>query len=112
MRFAVRDSPESVAHAERCGLTQAALAARLRGDLDWIVLKAIEKDRQRRYDSPAALCADLQRHAEDEPVLAGPPSALYRFSKFARRHRVAVGMPGRGLRRFPRVRLGHGLVCA
>jgi non-specific serine/threonine protein kinase/serine/threonine-protein kinase len=87
-------SDANVTHAERCGLTPAALAARLRGDLDWIVLKALEKDRQRRYDSPAALATDLQRHADDEPVLAGPPSALYRVGKFAKRHRVAVGILG------------------
>ncbi|HET7202258.1 MAG TPA: tetratricopeptide repeat protein, partial [Steroidobacteraceae bacterium] len=87
-------SPASVAHAERCGSTPGALAARLRGDLDWIVLKALEKDRQRRYDSPAALAADLQRHLDDEPVLAGPPSTLYRLRKFARRHRFVVGMLG------------------
>jgi eukaryotic-like serine/threonine-protein kinase len=85
-------SSGNVAHAERCRTTPAALAGRLRGDLDWIVLKALEKDRQRRYDSPAALAADLRRHADDEPVLAGPPSALYRIGKFARRHRLAVGM--------------------
>jgi serine/threonine protein kinase len=91
---AARTSPVNVAHAERCRSTPAALAARLRGDLDWIVLRALEKDRQHRYDSPAALAADLQRHADDEPVLAGPPSALYRVRKFARRHRFAVGMLG------------------
>jgi serine/threonine protein kinase len=91
---AARASPVNVAHAERCRSTPAALAARLRGDLDWIVLRALEKDRQHRYDSPAALAADLQRHADDEPVLAGPPSALYRVRKFARRHRFAVGMLG------------------
>jgi serine/threonine protein kinase len=84
----------NLAHAERCNSTPAALAARLRGDLDWIVLKALEKDRQRRYDSPAALAADLQRHADDEPVLAGPPSTVYRVRKFARRHRFVVGMLG------------------
>ena len=87
-------SAANVAHAGRCGLTRSALAARLRGDLDWIVLKALEKDRQRRYESPAALAADLQRHADDEPVLAGPPSTLYRLGKFTRRHRLAVGMLG------------------
>ena len=91
---AARESVVNVTHAERCGLKPAALVSRLRGDLDWIVLKALEKDRQRRYDSPAELAADLQRHAADEPVLAGPPSALYRVGKFARRHRLAVGMLG------------------
>ena len=77
--------------AAQRGLTPAVLAAQLRGDLDWIVLKAIEKDRELRYDSPAELAADLQRHAADEPVLAGRPSTAYRMRKFVRRHRVAVG---------------------
>jgi non-specific serine/threonine protein kinase/serine/threonine-protein kinase len=98
MREAVRPSDiaaertdESVARAQLRRLTPAALAARLRGDLDWIVLKAIEKERARRYDSPAALAADLQRHADDQPVLAGPPSTMYRLRKFVRRHRLVVG---------------------
>ncbi|MFO1425872.1 MAG: tetratricopeptide repeat protein [Steroidobacteraceae bacterium] len=72
--------------------TPRALAARLDGDLDWIVLKALEKDRQRRYLSAADLAADLQRAASNEPVTAGPPTAGYRFGKFVRRHRVGVGI--------------------
>jgi non-specific serine/threonine protein kinase/serine/threonine-protein kinase len=88
---AAETGPESVARAQLRGVAPASLAAQLRGDLDWIVLRAIEKDRERRYDSPSALAADLQRHADDEPVLAGPPSRLYRFGKFVRRHRFAVG---------------------
>jgi serine/threonine protein kinase len=68
----------------------ASLARRLRGDLDWIVMKAIEKERTRRYASPSELAADLQRHKGHEPVLAGPPSAIYRLRKFARRNRAAV----------------------
>ena len=91
---AAERTTESAARAEQRGLTPAALAALLRGELDWIVLKAIEKNRQRRYDSPAALAADLQRHADDEPVLAGPPSTSYRLGKFVRRHRVAVATVG------------------
>jgi serine/threonine protein kinase len=71
-------------------LSPTALAARLRGDLDWIVLKALEKDRQRRYVSPAELAADLHRHAKHEAVLARPPSVSYRLGRFARRHRLAV----------------------
>ena len=70
----------------------ARLAASLRGDLDWITLKAIEKDRTRRYDSASALAADIRRYLRDEPVTAGPPSATYRAGKFVRRHRVAVAM--------------------
>ncbi|TMB88155.1 MAG: serine/threonine protein kinase [Chloroflexi bacterium] len=60
------------------------------GDLDWIVLKAMEKDRTRRYDSAAALAADVRRHLDSEPVLARPPSTAYRVSKFVNRHKVGV----------------------
>jgi serine/threonine protein kinase/tetratricopeptide (TPR) repeat protein len=62
----------------------------LRGDLDWIVLKAMAKERDRRYASVAALAADLRRFLRNEPVEASPPSATYRLGKFVRRHRVAV----------------------
>jgi eukaryotic-like serine/threonine-protein kinase len=62
----------------------------VRGDLDWIVLKCLEKERARRYQSAAALADDLERYLNDEPVLAGRPSAMYRAAKFARRHRAAV----------------------
>jgi len=58
-------------------------------DLDWIVMKAIEKDRSRRYDTANALSMDIKRFLEDEPVLASPPSAVYQFRKFARRHKGA-----------------------
>ena len=69
-----------------------SLARRLRGDLDWITLKALEKDRARRYGSPSELGADIRRHLEDQPVQAGPPGASYRASKFIRRHRFGVGV--------------------
>jgi len=72
------------------GLTPRQLAARLAGDLDWIVLKALEKDRNRRYGSPAELAADIRRHQANEPVVAGPPSAIYRMRKFAARHRLPL----------------------
>jgi non-specific serine/threonine protein kinase/serine/threonine-protein kinase len=62
----------------------------LRGDLDWIVMKALEKDREHRYASVSQLAADLRRYLENEPVSAGPPSASYRLKKFARRHRATV----------------------
>jgi serine/threonine protein kinase/Tfp pilus assembly protein PilF len=68
----------------------ASLARDLRGDLDWIVLKALEKDRTRRYDSASELAADIERHLNNEPVLASPPSTSYRVRKFVRRHRVGV----------------------
>jgi serine/threonine protein kinase/tetratricopeptide (TPR) repeat protein len=61
-----------------------------RGELDWIVMKALEKDRNRRYETASALAADVQHYLHDEPVLAGPPSATYRFRKFVRRNKEWV----------------------
>jgi serine/threonine protein kinase len=62
----------------------------VRGDLDWIVMKALAKDRQRRYETASGFAADVGRFLADEPVLAGPPSAGYRLRKFVRRNRAAV----------------------
>src|SRR5262249_29188271 len=62
------------------------LAALVRGELDWIVMKALEKDRSRRYDTANALALDGQRYLTDEPVVACPPSAGYRLRKFVRRN--------------------------
>ena len=61
----------------------------VRGDLDWIVMKALEKDRKRRYDTANGLAADIQRHFENEPVVARPPSSLYKFQKLVRRNKLA-----------------------
>jgi serine/threonine protein kinase len=69
-----------------------SLQRHLRGELDWITMKALEKDRTRRYGSPSDLAADLQRYLHQQPVLAGPPSASYRASKFIRRHRFGVAV--------------------
>lgn len=66
------------------------LAGELRGDLDWITMKALEKDRTRRYGSASDLAADVARHLSSQPVVASPPSTLYRARKFARRHRFGV----------------------
>ena len=64
----------------------------VRGDLDWIVMKSLEKDRTRRYNAAAEMVADIARHINHEPVLAGPPSQIYRLRKFIRRHRThAIG---------------------
>jgi WD40 repeat protein/serine/threonine protein kinase len=72
------------------GLEPAKLTKLVCGELDWIVMKALEKDRNRRYDTANALALDVQRYLADEPVLACPPSAWYRFGKLARRHRRAL----------------------
>ncbi len=67
-----------------------SLTRSLRGDLDWIVMKCLEKDRTRRYETANAIASDIQRHLQDQPVEAGPPTATYRFRKFARRNKVAL----------------------
>ena len=69
-----------------------SLRRHLRGELDWITMKALEKDRTRRYGSPSELAADINRYVKNEPVLAGQPSTRYRAGKFVRRHRFGVGV--------------------
>src|SRR5205085_2600088 len=69
----------------------AKLTKLLRGELDWIALKSLEKDRNRRYETASAFAADVQRYLHAEPVQAYPASAWYRFRKFARRNRGALG---------------------
>ncbi|MBK8598909.1 MAG: serine/threonine protein kinase [Holophagales bacterium] len=68
----------------------AKLSSILRGELDWIVMKALEKDRQRRYETASGLALDIRRYLAGEPVSAAPPSKVYRFRKFVRRHRAPV----------------------
>lgn len=68
----------------------ARLSTLVRGDLDWIVMKAMEKDRNRRYETADGFAMDIERYLHDEAVLACPPSAAYRFRKFARRNRAAL----------------------
>jgi serine/threonine protein kinase len=67
-----------------------ALRKLVRGDLDWIVMKTLEKDRTRRYETASELATDIERHLADELILAGPPTTGYRLRKFVRRNRVAV----------------------
>ncbi len=74
------------------GTNAVDLARQLRGDLDWITLRALEKDRTRRYGSVSDFAADLRRHLNNLPVIASPPSTWYRVSKFVRRHRVGVSV--------------------
>jgi non-specific serine/threonine protein kinase/serine/threonine-protein kinase len=76
--------------AETRGTDPVRLANQLRGDLDWITMKALEKDRTRRYGSVSDLATDLRRHLDDVPVVASPPSTLYRARKFVRRHRAGA----------------------
>jgi non-specific serine/threonine protein kinase/serine/threonine-protein kinase len=76
--------------AGRRGAGPRDLARGLRGDLDWITMKAMAKDRTRRYATAAELAADIERHLNNQPVVAGPPEWSYRFRKFVRRHRPAV----------------------
>jgi hypothetical protein len=69
-----------------------ALRRLVRGDLDWIVMKALEKDRRRRYETPDAFASDVVRHLNNEPVLASCPSMPYLAAKFARRHRTGLAV--------------------
>ncbi len=71
-------------------LEPAQLGATVRGELDWIVMKALEKDRQRRYETANGLAMDIRRYLDGEPVVAAPPSTLYRARKFVRRHKGVV----------------------
>ncbi len=70
------------------------LSRLFRGELDWIVMKALEKDRTRRYETASGVARDIQRYLSDEPVLACPPSAAYRLRKFARRNKAVLAMAG------------------
>jgi eukaryotic-like serine/threonine-protein kinase len=78
--------------AQNRGADHSTLARQLRGDLDAIALKALEKDRARRYATPAELAADIGRYLRNEPVQARPASAGYRARKYIRRHRIAIGV--------------------
>src|SRR5206468_7159384 len=74
------------------GTEPAKLTKLVRGELDWIVMKALEKDRNRRYESANSFARDLQRYLADEPVQACPPSVGYRLRKFVRRNKAGFAM--------------------
>ena len=76
--------------AKHRGCTPDLLRKAVRGDLDWIVMKSLEKDRARRYEAAESLAVDIQRHLEHRPVLAHAPSRVYRLHKFLRRHRFPL----------------------
>ena len=82
--------PAAAAIAEKRGADPRQLASMLRGDLDWITLKALERHRARRYGTPGELAADLGRYLRDEPVIARPASAAYRTKKYIQRHKFGV----------------------
>jgi len=92
LKFPSSDTPgseEEVRASSRRLLRIKETITLLRGDLDWIVMKCLEKDRTRRYETANGLAADLKRHLNDEPVVARPPSAAYRFQKTFRRNKLA-----------------------
>ena len=76
--------------AEQRQVDPSTLCRSVHGDLDWVVMKALDKQRQRRYATANGLAMDLQRHLNNEPVVAGPPSVLYRAQKFVRRNRTVA----------------------
>jgi serine/threonine protein kinase len=78
--------------AQRRDAEPAALSRLLRGDLDWITMKALEKNRKRRYETVNGMAEDVERHLRDEPIVARPPSVLYRLHKMVRRHRLAFAV--------------------
>ena len=80
---------EEVARRQRAGAPQ--LLQLVRGDLDWIVMTCLEKERARRYESASGLAGDIERHLKNEPVTAAPPGTMYLVGKFIRRHRVGLG---------------------
>ena len=89
-RFASLPAAEQAIIAERRGVAPETLRRELREDLDWVILKTIERDRELRYHSANELEADLARHFANQPVSVGPPSGAYRARKFVRRHKLAV----------------------
>jgi len=89
-RLASMPPDDAAEAARRRGCAPSVLRRALRGDLEWIALRAMERQRQRRYPGAAEFAADLRRHLADEPVLASPPGARRQARKFIRRHRVGV----------------------
>jgi WD40 repeat protein len=85
--------PEELTTTARARQTEAPRLVHLvKGDLDWIVMKCLEKDRTRRYETANGVAADIQRHLNDEPITARPPSRLYEFQKTVRRHKIGFAV--------------------
>ena len=98
---------EALTSTAKCrSVEEGKLSHQIRGDLDWIVMKCLEKDRSRRYETANGLATDLRRHLGNEPVAARPPSATYRLQKAIRRNRLAYAA---GLAVFITLALGLGI---
>jgi serine/threonine protein kinase/WD40 repeat protein len=93
-RLATLKGEELTTTAKRRSADTSKLLHQLKGDLDWIVMKCLEKDRTRRYETANGLAADLKRHLDNEPVVARPPSNIYRLQKMVRRNKLAVAAVG------------------
>ena len=89
-RLTTLTNDELTTVARSRAIEPARLARLIRGELDWVVLKAIDKDRSRRYETASAFALDIQRYLDNEPVTAVKPSPIYHLQKFARRHQVAL----------------------
>jgi WD40 repeat protein/serine/threonine protein kinase len=103
-----QDPPTPSTRLSSLGATQTTVSANrqtdprrlnrsLRGELDWITMKSLEKDRPRRYETASAFATDIVRYRTNQPVAAGPPSSWYRWRKYARRNRVGIGLSFVGL---------------
>ncbi|MHC1764346.1 MAG: protein kinase [Verrucomicrobiia bacterium] len=89
-RLTTLTNDELTTVARSRAIEPARLARLIRGELDWVVLKAMDKDRSRRYETASALALDIRRYLDNEPVTAVKPSPIYHLQKFARRHKVAL----------------------
>jgi len=90
-RLSALSAEDSARIAKYHRVDLSSLQRKLRGDLDWIVMKTLEKDRTRRYETAKDLVMDLERHLNNQPVIARPPSTLYRFQKLVRRNKPVFG---------------------
>ena len=104
------DREASIETAAARNTVPTQLVSQLRGDLDWITMKALARERERRYGTPSELAADLRRYLHDEPILARPASAGYQIRKFVRRHRFAAVVAGM-VTVFAIVASGAGLIA-
>jgi serine/threonine protein kinase len=89
-RLSTLDAAKLSTISERRNMEPRKLSSEVRGELDWIVMKALEKDRNRRYESAGDMAADVERYLNDEAVEACPPSKVYRLRKFVKRHKVML----------------------